>query len=430
MIDDELAAVEALVAAGDDGAFARLRGALAWPRGKTIAPGALSRWIALVAKIAVQRGATDLASIAEAAARDPDSPDQLYALGYALIDAGVPGLAASVLWHCLALVGDSEEVVCELVSALESALAYADAFAILAEHAALRQRSFLARYLYAFNAAMTGKLAITREVLPTLEPDGVEAAALQSTITQLVARADRVAGVTTLDARDLRGWHYVLTGGLLTHQSPYGFDGPMHGRYAWLADSLPRLATGIERLVALVRPLALPCVYAPPGRDHEIVGYAIAQRLGVPLVPWPTIGVPAPGIVALYDLAELPRACVSQLVQRRPDQVMFAHASPWTLDSPVAPEVTTLLYQALVAPWGASTIVDPATRQVSSTAPDERDARAIVADLLASPGLDDGELVADQRAQWDALVSRAWPPSPAPRSRLWAGGPVPSSRFP
>lgn len=430
MAEDEVVSIRALIAAGDDqAAFARLIASFGWPRGRALAASELPRWVELIARLAEHRGAPELAEIADAVVQDPMSPDRLYELGYALIDAGGPAMAATVLWHCLALVGDSEEVVCELVSALESALAYDDALEVLEQHAALRQRSFLCRYLYGFNAAMAGKLDKTREVLPRLQPDSSETAALQATLAGIVERADRVRGVCPLDARDLRGWHYVLSGGLLSHLSPYGFDEPMRGRYAWLADSLPRLATGIERLAALVAPLELPCVYAPEGRSHAIVAHAVAARLGLTVAPWPAVGVPAPGLVVLYDLAELPPAAVPQLVQRRPGQVLFAHASPWTVDSPIAPDVTTLLYQSLVPPWGASTVVDPATREVSTSDADERDVEAIARDLLAIPRLDDADLTADQPDAWAALVARTWPPTPGSRSRLWAGGPVPSSRF-
>jgi hypothetical protein len=427
---DPTVAIAALIAAGDDRtAFDQLRAGFGWPHGKAVASADLPRWLELLAQLAARRGADPLAELAGAAVRDPDSPDRLYDLGYALIDAGAPAIAAAVLWRCLALVGDSEEVVCELISALESALAYRDAVEVLAGHAALRARSFLCRYLYAFNAAMSGQLELTRAQLPGLEPDSDETAALRDTIRGICERADRVAGACALDARDLRGWHYVLTGGLLTHQSPYGFDDPMHGRYAWLADSLPRVATGLDRLAALVAPLALPCVYAPPGRSHEILAAAAAQRLGIPVAPWPAVGVPAPGLVVLYDLADLPGTEVARLIQRRPEQVVFAHASPWTVDSPLAPDVTTLLYQTLVPPWGAHTIVDPETRTLSAAAPDERTVEALAAELAASPGLDEPELVADEPARWDALVACTWPHAPGPRSRLWAGGPVSSSRF-
>ncbi len=409
----ELDEVGALIAAGDDKtAFSRLRARLDWPAGRTLAPDELPAWLGLHAELAGKRGAAQLAELATEVVRDPDSPDRLYDLGYALIDAGAPAIAASVLWRCLALVGDSEEVVCELVSALESALAYRDAFAILDEHAALRARSFLCAYLHAFNAAMIGRLDITRAEVPRLSPDSPETTSMRDAIAAIVARADRVAGAAVLDAADLRGWHYVLTGGLLLHQSPYGFDEPMRGRFAWLQDSSERIATGLARLATLVDGRDVPCIYAPDGRGNAIVAAAASERLGLPVAPWPAVGTPAPGLIVMYDLADLPVAELSRLVQRRPEQILFAHASPWTRDSPVAPDVTTLLYQTLVPPWRDDT----------------DDAEAVRA-ITASAGLPADELAADQPERWAALAERAWPPAPGLRARLWAGGPVDSNRF-
>jgi hypothetical protein len=171
-------------------------------------------------------------------------------------------------------------------------------------------------------------------------------------------------------------------------------------------------------------------VYAPPGRDHEIVARAAAHKLGLSVAPWPAVGVPAPGLVVLYDLADLAPADVERLAPRRPDQVVFAHASPWTHDSPIAPDVTTLLYQSLVPPWGESTLIDPDTRQVRTAAADARSTEEVAAELAASPGPGEAELAADEPARWAALVERAWPPPAGGRRfRLRAGGPVSSSRF-
>lgn len=408
---DELAAIAALIDGGDDReAFARVRARLAWPRGKDL--GEVASWLELLARLAAARGAQELSEVASAAVRDPDSPDNLYDLGYALIDAGAPSIAASVLWRCLALVGDSEEVVCELVSALESALAYGDAFQILEQHASLRDRSFLCEYLYAFNAAMTGRLDTTRAVFARLSPDSPETEAMKQTIAAMLERADRIAGAAALDTRDLRGWQYVLTGTLVSHQSPYGFDEPMHGRYAWLQDSAAHVATGIARLAPLVRALEVPCVYAPEGRDHEILAQAVSRAIDLPLAPWPAVGVPAPGLVVVYDLAALPLADVTRLQQRRPDQILYAHASPWTQDFPIAPDVTTLLYQMLVPPWDSERSIDD-----------------IATEITAEAGLDADESACDELPRWQALVEKAWPPLPGQRARLWAGGPVPSNRF-
>lgn len=405
---EDVAAGEALLAAGDArGALAHLRQHLAWPRGRDVVE--LSGWLRLLRGVTAALGITGIADVIDQAVRDPDSPDHLYDLGYALIDAGAPSLAASVLWHCLKLVGESEEVVCELVSALESALAYGDAFAILDQHAALRSRSFLCEYLFAFNAAMSGKLDTTRAVYARLAPDSEETESMLGTIRGILERADQI---TPHDARDLRGWQYVLTGTLVIHQSPYGFDEPMHGRYAWLQDSLPRVKSGLERLVPLARRVEPACVYALPGRDSEIVAQAAATLLELPLAPWPAIGIPD-GLIVAYDVAEVPSDALTRLATRKARQVLFAHASPWTRDFPIAPDVTTLLYETIVTPW----------------AKDERSPEAIAADLVASASLAADDTTCEELDRWAHLVERTWPPIPGLRSRLWAGGPVASNRF-
>jgi len=427
---DERAAIRALIDEGqDDAALAKLRTRMRWPEGKQLPE--LSTWLALLAELAQRRGLENLAGVTTQAVRDPDSPDKLYTLGYALIDAGAPSVAASVLWHCLALVGDSEEVVCELVSALESALAYGDAYAILEQHAALRGRSFLCEYLYAFNAAMTGKLGITRAAFAGLKPDTAETESMRDTIAEILERADRVGAVTPLDERDLRGWQYVLTGTLVSHRSPYGFDDGMNGRYAWLRDSPSRVVTGIDRLAPLVRALSIPCVYAAPGRDSEILAHAVAVRLAIPLMPWPAIGTPAPGLIVAYDLASMLPAELARVMERRPDQILYAHASPWTHDAVVAPDVTTILYESLVPAWGPRLVKPPGPEdaELVHEPADAREPAVIAAEILAGAGLDAEEAAYDDLARWEALVAAAWPPPAGRRSRLWAGGPVPSNRF-
>jgi hypothetical protein len=423
---DERAAIRTLIDAGkEDAALAYLRTRMRWPDGKQLSD--LGSWLALLAELAERRGLVPLVGVAQQAVRDPDSPDTLYALGYALIEFGAPSVAASVLWHCLALVGDSEEVVCELVSALESALAYGDAYAILEQHAALRGRSFLCEYLYAFNAAMTGKLAVTRAAFAALRPETEETESMRETIAAILDRADRVVAITSLDGRDLRGWQYVLTGTLLTHRSPYGFDEGMNGRYAWLRDSHARVLTGIDLLAPLVRATAAPCVYAAPSRDDEILAHAVAARLQLPLMPWPVIGTPAPGVIVVYDLASLPPGELGRVRDRRPDQILYSHATSWTNDAVVAPDVTTLLYESLVPAWGEK--LNARDDEVTRAPPDTRDPAVIAAEIVAGAGLDASESARDDLEAWQALVAAAWPPTPARRSRLWAGGPVPSNRF-
>ena len=104
-----------------------------------------------------------------------------------------------------------------------------------AEHARAARASFLCRYLYAFNAAMTGRLDVTRAALPRARCPIPRSRGHDGDDRGDRSRAPIASrGARRSTTRDLRGWHYVLTGCLLAHQSPYGFDEPMHGRYAWL----------------------------------------------------------------------------------------------------------------------------------------------------------------------------------------------------
>src|SRR5258706_8070514 len=97
-----LAQGETMLAAGDArGALAHVRVHLGWPRGKELTE--IGGWMQLLGEVAGKLGANGLEEVAKAAVRDPDSPDRLYDLGYALIDAGAPSIAAGVLWHCLKL---------------------------------------------------------------------------------------------------------------------------------------------------------------------------------------------------------------------------------------------------------------------------------------------------------------------------------------
>lgn len=423
------AAGEALAAGDANAAFGHLRPVLSYPARP--APEDLAVGLGLLAEVATALGHQALAGDARRAADDVHDPDALYELGYALVEAGLPAIAAAVLTRCLDVVPGSEQVLTELVSALERTLAYRDAQRLLEAHPHLVETSFLCRYLVAYNAAMAGDLATTRRHAELLTGADEGEQFLASRITALLARADRVAGLCRLDASDLRGWHYVLTGSVLTHLSPYGFDEPMRGRYAWLQDSPGRVRTGLDRLAAILatwgeRP---ECIYAPPGRDHEILAHAAAAIVGAPVMPWPAVGVPAPGLVTIYDLASVDSRELERLLVRRPGQIVYAHASPWTEDGPVAPDVTTLLHQSLTAPWGERLVVDADLGTTGRAAADERDAEIIGAEVAAAEGLGADEITADAVDALATLAERVGPPPQGRRERLWAGSPVQSNRF-
>ncbi len=412
------------------GAFEAFRWTL-WYVGPAPVDGPhLADALGVLARITVALGHRELAELCARASTDVDDPDALFALGYELIELGLPAIAATVLCRCLDVVPGSEQVVVELVAALERRLHYGDAAALLRAHPALLDDSFACRYHLGFTAAMSGDLATTRAVRARLAPTDDDQHFMTARLDALLARADRVAAVTALDGDDLRGWHYVATGGVLLHRSPHGVEAGMRGRYAWLQDSAALLRTGVDRLraVLVARGLAPVCVYAPPGRDHELVAEVVARVLAVPRAPWPAVGVPAPGLIAAYDLADVAWADLERLVDRRADQLLFAHASRWVEDGPVAPDVTTLLHQSVIPPWGARLVVDGSGAPAHAPA----DARAIdvLADeLVATAPLADDDLAADDLAGLAALVAAVGVPEVGRRERLWGGSAVASNRF-
>lgn len=89
----------------------------------------------------------------------------------------------------------------------------------------------------------------------------------------MLRRTEGAAQAGPLDHRDLRGWHYALTGGYLAVLSPYGFDSSMTGRYAYLGDTVelsparPRPACTRPAHHRARAPVRLPA--ARPERPHS-----------------------------------------------------------------------------------------------------------------------------------------------------------------
>jgi hypothetical protein len=420
----------AAVAAGEPmRAVTVLKGLLAYPGGLALAGDRIAAALAVLGDAAAAFDHPPLADASRRLAADVDDPDRMYELGYQLIEDGLPAIAATILRRCYDAVGGSEQVVTELVAALEAMMAYREAAEFLRAQPLVAD-SFLCRYLYAFNSTLAGDLATTRALAPRLVAETRDHDVMVARIAGFLARADRLAGVTPLDDRDLRGWHHVITGGVLTHLSPYGYDTPMHGRYAWLQDAPARIALGVDRLVRVLAAwrIAPPCVYAPPGPGHDVVARVAAARLGVEVAPWPAVGVPAPGLVVAYDLGAIEPREIGRLIDIRPAQVFYAHASPWAIDGPLAADVTTLLYQSLVAPWDPRLAVG-ADGGVIQREPDARSADELAAEIAAAPALPDEDTAVDALDALDRLVAAAGPPTAVRRERMWAGSPVSSNRF-
>jgi hypothetical protein len=78
------------------------------------------------------------------------------------------------------------------------------------------------------------------------EPEDAAWRPAREKVRRMLARADAARATTPLDQRDLRGWHYVLAGGVLAGRSPYGFTA-MTGRWAYMNDSANGCATVLQR---------------------------------------------------------------------------------------------------------------------------------------------------------------------------------------
>lgn len=398
------AAREALDGQNAQKAFSVFRHVLEYPGAQELDHS--SRWKEaweLFADISTPIAGEKFADIVRQAAQDERDVQALYNLGYQLIEQSLHGMAATVLLRAHLLVPGEEPMVTELVIALEGMGAHAEAARLLQAQPQLVQSSFMCRYLLAYNALMSGDLDETRRLAPGLESllarsgaDEEKAqafAGMKERIHQLLARVDALEGVSPLDRKDLRGWHFVTTGGVLLHLSPYGFDEGMTGRYAFLQDSQSLCLEGIRRVEAVLAQAGRkpPRVFVLPDRYSTILAHATARVLGLPTEPWPEQGSDAPGLIVAYDLSQLESPLLKTFWDHRPGQVLWSHAMQWTEEAPFTADLTTFMYQQNTPPWGAQFRINPETRKVEPAPPPEGTVEAL-AEGVVSARLEHDEL--------------------------------------
>jgi hypothetical protein len=397
-------ALEALLGQDARKAFATFRPVLQYPGAPELEQPA--RWTEaweLFARMAASISGEELAGIVRQAAREERNVQALYNLGYQLIEQSLHDIAATVLLRAHRLVPQEAPVLAELVSALESMGAHTEATRLLRAQPQLIQGHFMCRYLLAYNAIMSGDLDEPRRLVLGLEvlltrsgAQGEQAAAfaaMAERIRHMLARAEALQGVTPLDLRDLRGWHFVTTGGVLLHLSPHGFEEGMTGRYAFVQDGGSTCLEGIRRVEAVLAEARRKPqrVFVLPDRESAILAHATARVLGAPMEPWPEQGSDAPGLIVAYDLASLETPLLVTLQQHRPGQVLWSHATPWTQEPPFAADLTTFLYQENTSPWGARLRFNPESQQVEPSPPAEGTVEAL-AEGIVSARLEDRAL--------------------------------------
>ena len=127
----------------------------------------------------------------------------------------------------------------------------------------------------------------------------------------------------------------------------------MAGRYAYVQDCFNKCRVGLARLEMILQANAIPAerIYAMPDRSSRILATAASQLFGVPLEDWPDGGTHQPGIIVAYDVTSIPHELLPSLAEHRSGQVLYSHALCWTQTTPIAPDVTSVLYQTLIEPW-------------------------------------------------------------------------------
>ncbi|GGJ78704.1 hypothetical protein GCM10011583_07820 [Streptomyces camponoticapitis] len=426
---DELEETRRLIDAGDiPGAVRALR-----PAAES-AP--LTELADVVGRLAAATGFDDLSAASRDLTASPRSPQALYDFGYGCVERGVGFLAVPALREALRLAPGSYAVLDELVSALEGENRHAEVVALLLERDATL-RPWPERYLLVFNSLLAGDLSTARTHFSRLPaPDDPTWEWAHTRVRGMLRRAELArsahpAGGPRLDSRDLRGWHYVLTGGHLATLSPYGFDAAMTGRFAYLQDSAEQCRRGLGRLRVILdaagrRPRTVSLL---PGRSDRILGLAAAEVLGLPTEPYSPGGTDT--VVVAYDLNDVDREAAVSLRDRTDGQVLYEHATCWTDPPVVSADVSGLLCQTVVEPWGERLLMtdDGATRQPPDARPEAEIAAEIVrADGAADPG--DGETPPDPDTALAAFVTgtaAGW--ATGPRTRVASPGPVPSARF-
>ena len=353
----------------------------------------------------------------------PDDIQLLYDLGYACVEYGIPDIAVIPLWRANFVAPGLRGVVVELCAALEDAGRNGEAVGLLSSAGF---EDFLSRYLLAFNQIASGDLGSASEVITTLEAKEELHHVMRTRLRQMLQRASAVP--TSLDSADLRGWHFVMTGGILLDLSPHGLE-VMCGRYAYLNDSFEMIREGLSRLGEMLESWgAMPSRVAQlPGRGSAVVGLAAAELFGLPLERYS----PATGSALLvgYDLGEVAdEECLRALGHRREGQPLFVHAACWTSPPSVAADFSTLLYQVNVPPWGSQKRMS-GSGEVERRESDDRTVAELARSVVDAHISDEDFARRSPCQEFGQAVSASLVLRPGCRQRLWSSSPVKSGRF-
>lgn len=211
------------------------------------------------------------------------------------------------------------------------------------------------QYLFGFSALMCAHLdeaysacRFMQEAVTADEEDMQLMHAFQG----MLCRVKEIECATSLSMQDLRGWHYVITGGLLLDTSPPDHD--MNGRYSILIneDIYSFLRLGLERLKIATELLQIRSsrILLPAEPGSRALGLAAAQVLDWPVETWD--GAIQEGMVVAVNPYDLDETGSKTLSEHHSGQLFYCHSECWTRPSSFTPDFLTSLVQAYSAPWG------------------------------------------------------------------------------
>lgn len=371
-----------------------------------------------------------LIDLAQQIATDPENATTLYQLGTRLIEYEMPAYGATVLARAYRLNPDDSRILPEWVAALEMTRHHGEAVRLLQAATPTQVGDFLHTYLLGFNALMTGDLDTPRRLLAQLHQGAKDTTEQHMAwrLTGMIARADAIAPVSALDDTDQRGWHFVLTAGVLL--APV----PPSSTVGWYDDSPASLLGGVHRLQAVLEVLHLQpkSVIELPVRNHAILAHTTAAILNLPLRPWSPDGNNYnDAVIPVYDLEGVFGSLYADLQAHHPRSVLWAHHANWTREQPFAADMTTLLHKSALPFWESRMVADPDTFELNVREADDRSVEAIAAEVIATPlptdALKDIEALRAFATAAATLTGEHGPAALQPaekRLRQWAGSPA------
>jgi hypothetical protein len=294
-------------------------------------------------------------SAAEKFAKDLRDPRLAFKLGFELLEDDLPLLAVVFLERAYKARPNTPDHISEYVYALEELGRNAEARDVLLKVEATQLRdTFELRFLLAFNHLLCCDVEACRALMPELLTErDEELAPLALELDHMVQRADALKGASPLNAADLRGWQYVINGGVLANAAAENGPG---GRFLDVTDTpvLCRAGLAAVEKAAASLGVALPTVWAAADANSRILARAASEKLKVPLKDLPAHGTLEPGLVVVHDLEALTDAQLDVLQWNRAGQLLWVHATPWTREPAFAADVTTLLHHTFTPAFAAS----------------------------------------------------------------------------